>query len=79
MCRAKFRGLALVVDLLLQTFHFIECIRGNNFPLYCIIFPIVKGVDALILTNVVLGYNPASHFLQTSFDSLIFPADLSPN
>ena len=44
MCRVQFHGLVLIVDLLLQRFHFIQGISTNKFPKKLIIVPSVKGV-----------------------------------
>ena len=60
MCRVKFLGLSLIVELLLKTIHFIQGVSTNNLPLYFIIVTTIKVMGTLALINVVSDLNPVS-------------------
>ena len=57
MCRVKICRLALIVGLLFHTFHFIQGISTNNFLMYFIIVPCVKGFGDFTCIDVVAGSN----------------------
>ena len=50
----------LIVDLLLQTFHFIQGIRTNNCHFYDMIVFSGNRAGAISFNNVVSGSNTAS-------------------
>ena len=57
-----FCRLSLIIDFLLQTFHFIQSTMKDNFPLCSIITLGVKGVGDLAINDVVSYCNPTSEF-----------------
>ena len=59
MCGVKFCGLAFIVDLFLQNFHFIKVIIEKKCTMYCMI---VISVKKMVCTpfNIISGSNIAS-------------------
>ena len=72
MCRVQFCGLSLIVDLLFQTFNFIQCVSTNSYTTNIIIVPGVTGISDLNIMNVVSGSNITLDFSWTIFDRFIF-------
>ena len=76
MCKVHLCGLALIVDLFFQTFHFIPMISTKYYLTNCKIIPSVKGMLEFYY-KYGIDFNLHWNILLTNRDNFFF-AELSP-